>query len=228
MNKRKLLLLLMLTPFIVFLAGVAGCIYHKPPFQGQILDRDTKQPIEGAVVVAVYEKTHHGFEPLTHSFHVREALTDKEGKFRIPSYTSLIMPIYTTEASVIFTIYKPGYASISDLNLEDHLSEKKTLEEEGKIVGGYNGMFGFQHKDQDMSYYVKAFPHGVIVLPKMMTGEERKDAWMNAKIGIHRTEAKASDLPVSFRMIEEESRNVPRSGYHVPPPPPKPAPVPGR
>ena len=30
--------------------------YHKPEFHGKVIDAETKEPIEGAVVVAVYEK----------------------------------------------------------------------------------------------------------------------------------------------------------------------------
>ncbi len=187
---------------MTLVAPAAGCIYHKPAFQGRILDKDTKQPIEGVVVVALYRKSHMGIGTgaYTHPFHVREAVTDKDGKFSIPSYSSLIVPIWTIEDVTAFTIYKPGYASISYLALEDHFSEKKTLEEEERIVGVYGGL------GLSSSYIIKSFPHGVIELPKLQTSEERKEAWMD----VHNLDPdiNRSDLPVFFKMIEEERRNM--------------------
>ena len=30
--------------------------YHKPAFQGKVIDAETKEPIDGAVVVVIYKK----------------------------------------------------------------------------------------------------------------------------------------------------------------------------
>ena len=41
----------LLFDFSLFLA-----LYSKPEFRGRVIDAETKQPIEGAVVVVLYEK----------------------------------------------------------------------------------------------------------------------------------------------------------------------------
>ena len=41
---------------------------------------------------------------------MREALTDKNGEFYIPSYTTIIQPL-SWETLVTFIIFKPGYGS---------------------------------------------------------------------------------------------------------------------
>ncbi|MEK6683280.1 MAG: carboxypeptidase-like regulatory domain-containing protein [Nitrospirota bacterium] len=115
---RKTIGLMVLFVTILFMlpdAGHAGwLIYHKPAFHGRVIDAETKEPIEGAVVVASYLKTTLGPAHSGSSvFNVRETLTDKAGEFHIPSYTTIIQPFSWSEWSdkVTFIIYKPGYGS---------------------------------------------------------------------------------------------------------------------
>src|SRR3989338_11661307 len=85
--------------------------YHKPAFKGKVIDAATKEPIEGAVVVVVYSKTAIGIaESYSVTINVRETLTDKNGEFYIPSYTTIIQPL-SWEEWASFIIFKPGYGS---------------------------------------------------------------------------------------------------------------------
>jgi hypothetical protein len=172
------------------IAPAAGCIYHKPEFYGQILDKETNQPIEGAVVVAVYNKQAMGFGAgaNTEIINVREALTNSNGKFHIPSYTTLITPIFTRESSATFVIFKPGYASLSGMDLEDHFSNKEGSE--GELPLPYN-----------RTQSIRFAPKGIVELPKLETKEQRKHAWMVADI--FGAEIKTSDLPILYRIIGE-------------------------
>ena len=87
-------------------------IYHKPEFKGKVIDSETKQPIEGAVVVAIYyKKSMMGIvESYSVIMNVKETLTDKNGEFYIPSYTTVIQPL-SWESKATFIIFKPGYGS---------------------------------------------------------------------------------------------------------------------
>ena len=86
-------------------------IYHKPAYMGKVIDSETKQPIEGAVVVAVYHKESMGIvESYSFVVKVKETLTDKKGSFYFPPYTTIISPL-SWEDRVTFIIYKPGYSS---------------------------------------------------------------------------------------------------------------------
>jgi hypothetical protein len=69
-------------------------LYHKPEFSGKIIDIDTKVPIEGLVVGVQYQKATLGLGAgqITSIINVQEALTGKDGNFKIPTYTTLIQP----------------------------------------------------------------------------------------------------------------------------------------
>ena len=70
-------------------------IYHKPEFKGKVIDAETKEPIEGAVVVVVYNKHSLLSGPgggYSSVIKVKEALTDQNGEFHFPSYTTMIQP----------------------------------------------------------------------------------------------------------------------------------------
>jgi len=95
--------------------------YHRPEYNGKVIDAESGAPIEGAVVVAIYYKdTYAVIESISSVIKVREVLSDKEGNFKIPSYTTLIQP-FSVDAGVHpqMIFYKPGYASISLKDLED-------------------------------------------------------------------------------------------------------------
>lgn len=98
----------MWTAFFVF--SLQGCeVVSHPMYEGQVLDIETEEPIEGAAVVAI-----HMTEILTpvqktsNTIKVRETVTDSEGRFKLPSYNSIVMPL-SVEDETKFVIYKRGY-----------------------------------------------------------------------------------------------------------------------
>lgn len=111
MINRRIVIVLFLIVFFIPVPSHAfwWMIYHKPAFHGKVIDAETKQPIEGAVVVVEYVKGTVSVPEAYHStIEVKETLTDKNGEFYIPSYTTIIQPL-SVEWRAIFTIYKPGY-----------------------------------------------------------------------------------------------------------------------
>ena len=71
----------------------AWLIFHKPEYKGKIIDADTNEPIEGVVVVALYNTRSIIGGPaglLYHTIHAKEVLTDKNGEFVIPTYTTMM------------------------------------------------------------------------------------------------------------------------------------------
>ncbi len=119
-KKRKIMMkiikiIMLMLPIVVMPASskAGWLIYHEPIFNGKILDIDTKQPIEGAVIVVEYNKATIGLGAgsISSIINLRETLTDKEGNFHIPSYSTFIQPFsWQIPATVI--IFKPGYASL--------------------------------------------------------------------------------------------------------------------
>lgn len=141
-------------------------IYHKPAFDGQILDGETKEPIEGAVVVVLYNKGTIGLGAgtLTSVINIRETLTDKEGRFRIPSYTTVIQP-FSWEDPANFIIYKPGYVAVDylyDRDLEGLFSGGKVDMQDQKFEWLDNKLLSFRYRSPN-----------IVELPKPTTREER-------------------------------------------------------
>ncbi len=144
-------------------AEAGWLIYHEPEFQGTILDIDTKQPIEGAVIVAVYKKSTMGLGTGTMSsiINIRETLTDKEGNFRVPSYTTFIQP-FSWKSQTIFIIFKPGYASIETGNWHFMGKELKKAQERGWPW------------TENLKY--KLHGRGIVELPRLQSREERRNS----------------------------------------------------
>jgi hypothetical protein len=140
----------------------AWLIYYKPELKGTILDIDTKQPIEGAVVVVEYWKGTIGLGAGTIDsiVKVRETLTGKDGSFSFPSYTRLIQP-FSWKIPASFIIFKPGYASveINDLALFADQTQELDL-----IIPWAKGLL------------FKVRGHGVVEIPKVRSKEERRKA----------------------------------------------------
>ena len=89
-------------------------------FKGRVIDADTKEPIEGAVVVASWHESTATIAGGSSRFKdVKETLTNKNGEWRIrgpkgdrfiAQVFAMIPGIYYTEAPE-FIIFKPGYCS---------------------------------------------------------------------------------------------------------------------
>lgn len=168
-------------------------IFHKPAYKGKVIDIDTKEPIEGAVVVAIYHKYPIISGPAGGSstvINVREALTDKEGKFQISSYMTLIAPLSESD-DTLFIIFKPGYAYIGALNLETYFTGKEEKDQEGIFP-------------ENQRIVLKA--DGSIELPKLKSIEERK------KSGLHDIPSEISggvpdaNIPELLKAVNEERR----------------------
>ena len=95
---------------------------HAATFKGRVIDTDTKEPIEGAVVVAKWLKERATVAgPSSELKDVKEALTDKNGEWvikgpkgrsggGITAIFTFLTGIYYTKAPE-FIIFKPGYCS---------------------------------------------------------------------------------------------------------------------
>lgn len=202
------ILFFLITASYTFAAG--WLIFKKPAYNGKVIDAETKEPIEGAVVVAVYEKRSLGIvESYSVIIEVKEVVTDKNGVFHIPAYTTLIQPLswgsYTT-----FIIFKPGYGKFPEYRkyppkgipldvLEEFFigetGKEGELVERNKCGGDIFNKCG----EEILNRWKVIF--GIVELPMLKTWEERNKANM---ISI-------SDIPKSkwsllHEIIEKEEK----------------------
>ena len=121
--------------------------YYLAPFEGKVIDADTKSPVEGAAVLAVYYKEVPSIAGSnSYAIDAQETLTDKNGEFKIPEYKKWFGS-NNGEPEGDLLIFKPGYGKFPG-------------SEGVNIVGA-----------------VRATPEKYIVyeLPKLKTKEERKN-----------------------------------------------------
>ncbi len=176
-NKSLILVSSILLSILLTTPSHAWLIYHKPAFKGKVIDAETKQPIEGAVVVIVYERIVAGLGTgwSAFPFDIRETLTNSEGIFQIPSYTTVIHP-FSFASSVNIIIFKPGYGSYPQyqkvpdgIGLDDQeifFSEDFGKERKVKLLRG-----SIKEGNGPKRQWVKV-TFGVVELPKLTTREE--------------------------------------------------------
>jgi len=171
--------------------------YHKPAFQGRVVDSETKQPIEGAVVVVTYSKNIFRFMPESGTviMDVKETPTDKEGMFYFPSYTTVIDPL-AWEEWARFIIFKPGYGSFPNyqvsppkvgINPEDFFSKEETGTKGVMVWRGIGTKF-------DVTF-------GIVELPKLKTREEIEKRMLGFPAGFG-----AKELPLLYKAYEDEKK----------------------
>lgn len=107
---------------LVFLAGTvpmassASLYYSDGPWKGMIIDAETKEAIEGAVVLAVWQKIYPGLTGnFSYFFDSVESVTDRNGQFFIKEFRAInILPILRWLDGPWFTVFKPGYTPFGD------------------------------------------------------------------------------------------------------------------
>ncbi len=161
------MLLILMSSITVSHAG--WLVYHKPEFRGKVIDAETKSPLEGAVIVAIYKKTYIISGPAGGSssiINIKEALTDQKGEFHIPSYITIIQPL-SKKYRVDFIIYKPGYKSHPGWEIYpfNYVGPEYMFSKE----------FGTKEEITSGSQIV-SIVMGIVELPKLKTWKERRKA----------------------------------------------------
>lgn len=100
---------------LIILFSATGCaITNKyDSYYGKIIDAETKEPIEGSVVLVVYKTEQYGpAGSIAHFEDAEETLTDKNGDFRIPAKRVNTFRLSSSWGKYPeIYIYKPGYNS---------------------------------------------------------------------------------------------------------------------
>lgn len=143
----------MALPSVVTMANAGG------PWKGRIVDMETGEPLEGAVVLAVWDTVYRTpTGPHSNFYNARETLSDKDGYFEVPRYTPInFLPLIRSIKGPFLHIFKPEYLKVEIYNWEG-MNEKPV--ELTRWVG-------------DTTYTFRLSP-GLIELPRLKTNQERK------------------------------------------------------
>jgi hypothetical protein len=170
-------------------ASSANFYYSDGPWSGKVIDAETKAPIEGSVVVAIWYKSY--VTPAgnaTNYFNVIEVTSDKDGEFLVPKYKALnITPIIASIEGPEFVIFKPAYTAFP-----------------GRGYNYFNKYFPSSPLRVDKDTLAEVFKKGVLIeLLKLKIREERL---MNIPSGP--TDVGSKKLPLLYKLINEERKSL--------------------
>ncbi len=104
----KLIVLVLL--FSSLACGCMSLVYYEGSYHGQVIDAGTLEPIEGAVVLAVWSKAYYGAGGVVHEYYdTRETLTDRRGEFTIKGMGLRAM---TRLEKMNMVVFKAGYEDL--------------------------------------------------------------------------------------------------------------------
>jgi hypothetical protein len=201
-KKMKKLVIFMVVAVIMSFtisADAGWPIYSKPEFRGRLIDAETKEPIEGAVVVVLYEKWEFGGPGggNTLPMDAKETLTDKNGEFYFLAYRTLIGPL-SRASDVSFVIFKPGYISVTRID-GINIPEEKYFAVKKDMVGKEGEI---AHVDRWERTFTYKGPLGEVASKKAKTREERIKTRPSGG-GLD-----ASQLPLFFKIRDEEYKHL--------------------
>lgn len=153
MNFKMVMLFMILCLSICSGSAMAG-----GPWKGKVIDIETKQPLEGAVILAIWERVYRTpYGDNSYFYDAKEVVTDKAGEFVISSYTPInLLPIISYMRGPEFIIFKPGYGNI-------RMALGKYLAGETKEI-----------KDMELSGKKYRIAAGIVELPPLKTKDERR------------------------------------------------------
>ena len=167
-------------------ASSASLYYSDGPWSGKIIDSETKKPIEGVVVLAVWQKVYA--TPAgdnSYFFDAVEVLTDKEGNFFIPKFRALnIIPVIRSIRGPRFIIYKPSYPAFPGFGAQ------------------YFDKYFSENLKVDADVLNELLKKGIVLeLPKLKTWIERIESHESADID---GEIPDSKIPKFKQVLKEE------------------------
>lgn len=157
-----------LVVFGLLVSAAAAQAGYRGPFEGRVLDAETRQPIQGAVVFMEWSYVRIG-EKMPTVFNAAEVLTDERGAFRIKKKRSWNpWTNWMLRASAV--IYKAGYGAGVHLGTpwlrkRAAIEKARSLEERKKLGPTFYLDIEFE----------KGLP--VFLLKKLTTEEERRKNW---------------------------------------------------
>lgn len=124
---------------LIIFSSLNACAHH-PMFyraaeiKGQVVDAETKKPIEGVAVVAQWVLYHEGIADGGHGkvLKVYEAVTDKEGNYRIPAWGPRRRPAMThlDDYDPRISLFKKDYEYLELYNTDPQKFYKRHKPEE--------------------------------------------------------------------------------------------------
>lgn len=177
-----LVIIILLTATSVFSADF---LYHSDgPYKGKVIDLETGQPIEGAVVAGVWV-LEFNFTPFCDA---KETVTDKNGEFILPKASCFSLWPLARMNNLDIIVFKPSYLAYPPLGA--------TYEERRAQMPGFIG-----DEFQDKKRY------NIIKLGKPRTLEERELTYDHTS-GLFVIDEAFKKLPILLRLTNGERKDL--------------------
>jgi hypothetical protein len=151
------------------------------PWRGQVVDAATGEPLEGVIVLAVWDKVSPGMIHHRRDYHdVDEVVTDADGRFVVPERSRLTANPFVSIDGPNLVIFKPGYGRWRRQGFK-----------EGEFLG----------KDEVWRRMEKGSV--VYELPQLLTVQERRKALPSPP-----SEAPYSKIPKFMDAIDDEAMRI--------------------
>lgn len=116
LKKNKLIILSIILLLLVLTSNIFGrgwICYHDGPYKGKVVDAETGEAIDGAVVLGEWPLEHYGGPagPIITFCDAQETVTDKNGEFKVPRAFCFHIWPFTKMGEESFKVFKPGYDS---------------------------------------------------------------------------------------------------------------------
>jgi hypothetical protein len=169
----------------------AGFLYHSDgPYRGKVIDLETGEPIEGAVVAGTWELYILYIKP---SFcDAEETITDKNGEFVLPKASCFTLWPLAKMRNLHFIVFKPGYLGYPPLGA--------TFEERKDRMPGITGE---EFRDEKQYNIIK------LGRPKTRMERELTFGYANSPFGFDEA---IDSLPTLIKLVNEEAKNLGLSG----------------
>lgn len=135
MCRRIVSLVVLLCSVLALPACATPLTYSAKEIHGQIVDAETGEPIEGAVIVAQWILFEIGVGHRKR-LHIEETVTDKGGHYVIPAWGPKPHPPFTEldREDPMLAIFKTGYAPLRLYNRIDRSDSVRVSDWGGKVV----------------------------------------------------------------------------------------------
>ncbi len=187
---KKYRIMLAITSLIVLVNFTSPASAFFEPYRGKVIDAETKEPIEGAVVAAIWIREVKHFNVTRNIFKkARETVTDKNGEFSIKPYHHYsLRPL--SKLRLEWVVFIPGYASFPQAT----------------------HTYRWHPRVKPQRNLDKIFrPYTVVELPKLKTrGERRKYL-----IGLPGTRVPVEKIPLLIHAINIENVELGLKPYDI-------------
>lgn len=171
---------------LIVLTCFSGCFHSDGPYRGKVVELNTGNPIEGAVVAGQWEIDQ--FPNLQRICESKETLTDKNGEFELPAAWCFSGIPFVTLYKPWVVVFKPGYLGYPPLGASQ--DDRKSY------MPDFTG-----------DEFKKRKEYSTIKLGKPKTRTEREFTVSHPAGLFHDSDIYAK-LPTLLKLINEERRSL--------------------